>query len=205
MRLAPSWRLFALAALVMLMIALPAFAAGDHGGEKKGGLDFTGIKRWDLGIYTLVVFGLLMLIIGKVAWPKIQSGLEKRESNISSALEQAKRDRAEAEAKLADAKKQLAEAATQAKAILDEARRDADALKATEREAGVKEAQAERERAKREVAIERDAALKDVYEKAIELASLMATKAVRQQVSINTQNELVNESIAELNANANRA
>src|SRR5947208_1091831 len=57
-----------------------------HDAHKGGGLDFTGIKRYDLGIYTLIVFGILMFVLSKYAWPHIKSGLEKRETNILSAL-----------------------------------------------------------------------------------------------------------------------
>ncbi len=211
MRIASHYKLFALAALVVLVYALPVLAAADpHApadahGEKKGGLDFTGIKRWDLGIYTLVVFGLLMFIVNKFAWPHIKTGLEKRETNIRSALDEARKDRADAEARLTDAKKQLAEAAQQAKAILDEARKDADALRAEQREAGVKDAEAERERAKRETASKQEAMTKEVQQQAVELAVLIATKAIRQQVTIQNQSDLLNESIAELKTNASRA
>ncbi len=206
MRTASHYKLFALAALVVLVIALPALAAADpHAGEKKGGLDFTGIKRYDLGIYTLVVFGLLMFIVGKFAWPNIRAGLAKREANIGALIADAKRDRAEAEAKLTDANKQLAEAATKAKAILDEARKDADALKVSEREVGVKDAQAERERVKRDLDIERDAVGKELHQQVVELATLIASKAIRQQMSLDKQGSLVDESIAELKANATRA
>ncbi len=205
MRTASHYKLFALAAIVVLVIAFPALAADPHAGEKKGGLDFTGIKRYDLGIYTLVVFGLLMFIVGKFAWPNIRVGLAKREANIGSALADARRDRADAEAKLTEAKKQLDAAAAQAKAILDEARRDADVLKASEREVGVKEAQAERERVRRDLAIERDAVGKQLHQHVVELATLIASKAVRRQVTIDTKSELVNESIDELRTNANRA
>src|SRR5215475_5958090 len=128
-----------LALFAVCLFAAPVLAADSHGGESGGGvfdkLAFTGIKRWDLGLYTLIVFGLLMFILSKYAWPNIKSGLEKRETSILSALEQAKKDRADAEARLTDAKKQLVDAAQQAKAILDEARRDADALRVAEREA----------------------------------------------------------------------
>src|SRR5947208_1940967 len=47
--------------------------AAGHGGEK-GGLDFTGIKRYDLGIYTLIVFGLLLFVLSRYAWPHISEG-----------------------------------------------------------------------------------------------------------------------------------
>lgn len=184
--------------------AMPAGGHAAHG-EPKGGLDFTGIKRWDLGIYTLVVFGLLMFIVGKFAWPNIRAGLAKREANIGAVIADAKRDREETAAKLADANKQLAEAAAKAKAILDEARKDADALKVAEREVGVKEAQAERERVRRDLDIERDAVGKTLHQQVVELASMIASKAIRQQVTIDKQSQLVDESISELKANASRA
>ncbi|MCS6864623.1 MAG: F0F1 ATP synthase subunit B [Gemmataceae bacterium] len=174
-----------------------ATAHDDH--AHGGGLSFTGIHRWDLGLYTLIVFGLLIFILSRFAWPHIRAGLEKREANILAALEQAKKDRADAEARLAEAKKQLHEAAQQAAAILAEARRDAEVLKATEIEKGQKEAQAERERAKRDVEIRMDAMRKELRQEVVELALLIATKALRRQVTIDNHHQLLDEAIAELN------
>jgi F-type H+-transporting ATPase subunit b len=209
MRLATMSRFCALAVFAVLVLAAPALAAESHGGESGGGmldkLAFTGIKRWDLGLYTLIVFGLLMFILSKYAWPHIKSGLEKREANILGALDQARKDRADAEARLAEAKKQLAEAAQQARAILDEARKDADALKAAETEKGAKDAQAERERANRDIDSKMEAMKKELTQEVIQLAALMATKALGRQVTLENQRELLDESIAELKANANKA
>jgi F-type H+-transporting ATPase subunit b len=175
----------------------------DHGSG--GGLGFTGIKRWDLGIYTLIVFALLILILSKFAWPHIKEGLEKREANIRSALDEARREREQSLVALAEAKKQLAAAADQVKGMLDEARRDADVLKASEREVGVKDAAAERDRAKREIEAARDAALKDIYEQAVKLAALMSEKALRRSVSAEDHRRLLDESIAELKGSNGKA
>lgn len=209
MRHAPLGRLCALALFAVLVFTAPALAAESHGGGEGGGmldkLAFTGIKRWDLGLYTLIVFGLLMLILSKYAWPHIKSGLEKREATILSALDQAKQDAAVARTELEAARKELAKAAQDARAILDEARRDADALKASEREVGMQEAQAERERAKREVETRMEVMKKELIHEVTELAALMATKALRRQVTVENQRELLDESIAELKANVNRA
>lgn len=177
--------------------------SGAHG--EKGGLDFTGIKRYDLGIYTLIVFGLLVFILAKVAWPKIREGLEKREAAIRGARDEAKQDRADAEARLAEAKKRLDATAAQVKGMLDEARRDADALRAGEREAGARDAAAERERAKREIDAARDAALKDIYEQAVKLAALMSEKALRRTVSAEDHRRLLDESLNELRDAAHKA
>lgn len=197
MRLESMSRLFALAVLAILALAMPALAAETHG-EKSGGLDFTGIKRWDLGIYTLIVFGILMFVLSKYAWPHIRTGLEKREVNIKSALAQAKQDSEAAKLALAEAKQRLDQTATEVRAMLDEARRDADVLKAAEREAGTRDAAAERERAKREIEAAKDAALKDIYEKAVQLAAMMSEKALRRSVSVDDHRRLLDESIAEL-------
>jgi F-type H+-transporting ATPase subunit b len=182
-----------------------SLAGGDHVHEKSGGLDFTGIKRWDLGIYTLIVFFLLVAIVWKFAWPHIKTGLEKRETNIRSALDEAKKDREESKLALAAAKRQLDETAAQVKGMLDEARRDADVLKASERDVGAKEAQAERERARREIENLKAGLSKEVYEQAVKLASLMAEKAIRRQVSIEDHHRLLDESLTELKSAANKA
>lgn len=209
MRFALVCRFFALALLAALVFAAPAVAADPHAGEGGGGMldkmKFTGIHRWDLGVYTLIVFGILMAILSMGAWPKIRAGLEKREQNIGSALEEARKDRAAAAELMVQAKKELDATAGKVKEMLDEARRDAEALKVAKTEEGAKEAQAERDRAKREVEQERAVLAKDVQQQAVELAVLIATKALRQQVSVENQTRLLDESIAELKANANRA
>ncbi|MCE9563714.1 MAG: hypothetical protein K8U57_16860 [Planctomycetes bacterium] len=198
MRFSLTCRLFVLAALAVLILSVPAFASAPAGGEEKGGLDFTGIKRWDLGIYTLIVFALLIAILSKFAWPAIKEGLEKREATIIGAQEEARRDRKEALEALVKAKAELDAAAAKAKDILDEARRDADALKVSEREVGVKEAAAERERARRETETNKAVMMKEVYEQAVKLASLMSEKALGRQISSDDHARLLDQSIAEL-------
>jgi F-type H+-transporting ATPase subunit b len=173
-------------------------AGGGAEAHGEGGLAFTGIKRYDLGIYTLLVFLILVVILWKFAWPHISEGLQKREDNIRSALDQAKQGQVEATALLAQAKRELDETAAKVKGMLDEARRDADALRADQREAGVKDAQTERERAKREIEAAKDVALKDIYEQSVRLAALMSEKALRRKVSPEDHRRLLDEALADL-------
>src|SRR6266487_2903581 len=42
--------------------------------------------RWDLGLWTLVVFVVLFLVLKKLAWKPMLEGLQKRENNIRSAV-----------------------------------------------------------------------------------------------------------------------
>src|SRR5207302_2744196 len=133
-----------------------------------------------LALYTLVVFGLVLLVLGKFAFPHIIAGLKKREGLIAQAKEDAIAAQNAAEEmrkKLAD---EFAAANDKIRLLIEEARRDADALRIKERELGQKDAATERERAKREIEAAKDAALQEIYQKTVELATMISTKAVRK-------------------------
>jgi F-type H+-transporting ATPase subunit b len=173
-------------------------AAGHAEAVPKGGLSFLQLERYDLGIYTLVVFGLLLFILNKFAWPQINEGLKKREASIAGAKDEAQKALKDAEAMRATLRDDMAKAQDQVRAMLEEARRDADALRQKEKEAGVKDAQAERERAKREIESATDAALKQISQQAIDLAALMSAKAMGRNITADDHRRLLDESLAEL-------
>ena len=183
------------------VLLLPAIASAAGGGGSKSVLAPDLVNS----IVTLVVFGALLAILYTFAWGPILKGLQARETAQFQAIEDAKKAREEAAALRTQLQTEMSKAADQVRAILEEARRDAEALRASEREAAAKEAEAERERVRRDLALERESLIKDVYTQAVELATLMATKAARVQVSVEKHSKLLDESIAELTANANRA
>jgi F-type H+-transporting ATPase subunit b len=194
-----------LAVAVTLLAAAPDALAASGGGDDAGGLGFLQLKRYDLGIFTLIVFGLLVLVLSQTAWPKITEGLAKREAAILGARDEAVRVRAEAEETRARLQKEFAEAQDKIRAMLDEARRDADALRTTEREAGVKEAAAERERARREIEAAKDTALDEIYRTAVDLATNLSVKTLGRQITADDHRKLLDESLAELRQSAQRA
>jgi F-type H+-transporting ATPase subunit b len=149
-------------------------------------------------VTTLVVFGLLMGILWKFAWGPIMKGLELREKNIHAAKDEAAKVKHEVEELRLKLNAEFAAANDKIRAMLEEARRDADALKAKEKEAGIKEAQAERERAKREIETAKEQALQEIQVQAVKLASLMSSKAVRRSVNEDDHKRLVAESLDEL-------
>lgn len=193
-----------LAAVALLVAAAPALAADTGAKKDEGGLAFLDLHRYDLGIFTLVVFGLLCLILWRFAWPKISEGLAKREETILSARDEAVKARQEAEDLRGKLKAEFAQAHDQIRAMMDEARRDAEVLRAREREAGQKEAAAERDRVKKEIETAKDAALAEIHQRAIQLATLMSSKAIRRQLSIEDQGRLVQESLQELKVGVGR-
>ena len=157
-------------------------------------------KSYDLGIYTLVVFGLMMLILYRFAWPHISAGLAAREANILNARDEAIKSQREVEELRAKLKAEYAQANEKIRGMMEEARRDAEALRAKEKEAGAKDAANERERAKREIDSAKEQALQELYQSSIKLASLMSSKAIRRELSAEDHARLLDESLKEIQA-----
>lgn len=182
-------------------LALAAVASDEHGAavaEKPNIFDLPA--RWDLSLYTLIVFGLLLFLLGRFAWPSILKGMQDREQAILTARDEAQAAQRDAEAIRAELKTRLAAAQDEVRAMIEDARKDAEKLRATEREAGVREAAAERDHATKEIAAAKEQALAEIYEKSIRLASLMSSKAIKRQLTVDDHGRLVQDSLAELDA-----
>src|SRR2546423_12700821 len=78
-----------------------------------------------LMIWTLVVFGLTMLLLWKVAFPRIAEALDKRQRAIEDSVDAAERTRREADELVADYRERLSQARGQADEILSRPRRAA--------------------------------------------------------------------------------
>ncbi len=182
-------------ALVVMLAVLPALgvAASEGGGD---GNIFTG----DLGniIWTLVVFGLVVLVLDKFAWGPILDGLQQREDFIRESLESAKQDRDAAEARLASYDDKLTEARAEASAIVEEGRRDAEVLRQRIDQEAKVEAEKTLERAKREIGIAKETAVKELYTLSGTLATDIASAIVARELKPEDHERLIAESIDEL-------
>ena len=77
-----------------------------------------------LMVWTLLAFGITMLILRKFAFPKIQDALDRRQRLIEESIEAADRTREEAEQLLSDYRARLAEARVQAEEIVERAQKN---------------------------------------------------------------------------------
>jgi F-type H+-transporting ATPase subunit b len=179
-------------AVVGLLAGTPIFAseAGQSGGVFAG----------DVGnmIWTLVIFVGVVLVLGKFAWPNIHGGLLEREKFIRQSLLDAKRDREEAESRLKEYVEKLQSARSEATAIVDEGRRDAEEVKRKILEEGQREATAALDRAKREISIAKESAIKEIYGVAAALATGAAAKIVKKELNAKDHERLIADSIAEM-------
>jgi F-type H+-transporting ATPase subunit b len=152
----------------------------------------------DLGLWTIVVFILLFLILRKLAWGPMLEGLHKREESILDAINEAEKARAEAKTLHDQFEKKMAEIGEKSRELLDQARRSAQQMQDEMMAKAKGEISAERERLHREVDMARDAALKDIWEQTAVLATLVSAKTIKRDLGVDDHRRLVDEAVAEL-------
>jgi F-type H+-transporting ATPase subunit b len=180
--------------LLVPFYALAADAA--HGAEEQ--VDILA-PRFDLGIWTIVVFALLLFVLRKYAWDPMLVGLHRREQSILDAIEDAKRARAEADALRQQFQADMAQAESRVSAMIEEGRRNA--ARAAEEETARARAtmQEERERMHRELQLAKDQALQELWNQTANLATVISGKAIQRQLNLDDHRRLVDEALRELN------
>lgn len=177
--------------IACLATASPVLAAGGEGASNP----FAG----DIGnaLWTIVIFLVVVVVLGKFAWGPILDALQKRETFIRDSLAQAKHDREDAERKLKELTDRLNTARQEATAIVDEGRRDAEVVKHRIEQEARSEADRMIERARREIGIATETAVKEIYTLGSKLATDVASRVIRKELSGTEHDRLINESIDE--------
>src|SRR5262249_53079944 len=152
----------------------------------------------DLGLWSLVVFVLLLIVLGKYAWGPMLHGLQRREQNIRNAIEESQKTREEAQKLRAQFEQQLAKAHDNVRDILDEGRRAAQQLTEEMTSKARADIQAEQERRRREIEMAKDQALQELWNQSAQLATLISAKAIRRQLNEEDHRRLVDDALAEL-------
>lgn len=186
-------RMIGLCCLLLACWASPALAQG-HSEESPN--PFAG----DLGnaVWTLVIFLLVLIVLGKFLWGPILKGLQSREEFIATSIHDADNANKKAQELLSDYSAKLDQARAEAAGIVEEGRRDAEVVKRTLQEDARKEADAMIERAKREVGIARDTAVRELYDLGAKLATDVASKIIAKEINPQDHQRLIEDSIAEL-------
>ena len=181
-----------IALLVLTVAAAPALAQEEA--HKPSIVD----PRFDLTIWSIVIFLILFVVLKKYAWTPILEGLTKREKSIEDAIEEAKRTRAEMARHKADFERQLAEANQQIPRLMDEARRAADQLRDEMRANANAEIQEERQRLRRDIEVAKDQALQDIWNQAANLATLISAQVIGRSLSGDDHRRLVDDALKEI-------
>jgi F-type H+-transporting ATPase subunit b len=174
-------------------IAIPLGASeGDSGGS------FLVSPNLGLMIWTLLVFGITMYVLSRVAFPRIQEALDKRANLIRESIDEAEKTRAEADQILEEYRARLKEAREQADEIIARARKTAETTTAEAVEAGRDKREELLAAARRDIESETRRSLERIRKEVADLTVLTTEKVTRKSLNADDQKRLVQEALAEV-------
>ncbi len=149
-------------------------------------------------IWTFIIFLLLLVILGKVAWKPLIASLKTREQAIADSLSRAEQARADAERLIAENKAERLKAEEEVQKALHEGRAYAEQM----RRDLVEKAKAEADRmlVQARAEIERDTqhALVKLREEVSDLAILATSKLLDENMNEERHRKIINKMIADL-------
>lgn len=171
-------------AMLLLALPLPLQAAQEGG---------AGLFAVDPGLFvwTIVVFLVVLVVLGKFAWGPILGALDAREKGIRGSIDDAQAMRAEAQSLLEEHRRQLAEARRESQQIVAEGRQAAERLGQEIQDKARVEGERIVERARQEIVRERDLALAQIREESVDLALAAAAHLLKERLDADRDRELV--------------
>ena len=150
--------------------------------------------------WVVVAFILFFILFGKRLWGAMASMLDSRAARVKYELEEASRLRREAEAMLRNAEKQHADAMTEAKALIANARVEAGRVAAAATAEAEGSAKRREKMAVDRIAAAEKAAVDDVRLAAADIATVAARQVLSQGLSVEADAHLIDQAITQLPA-----
>ena len=177
---------------VLALTALPVHAAE----EAEALSPFAG----NIGnaIWTLAIFVIVVIVLGKFAWGPVLGLLQQREEFIHRALADAKRDRDAAEASLKEYAAKLQSAHAEAAALVEDARRDGERLREEIRQRAKGEADKMVTNAQRQIELETGRALEQIRREAVDLSVMIASKIIQRNLTKEDNERLIDEALEQV-------
>jgi F-type H+-transporting ATPase subunit b len=177
-------------------VTIPLILAAEHGaGETEYGLVLP--VQWETFFWAWGIFLLLFLVLRKLAWKPLLEAVDAREKRISDSLQKAEEVQRAAAEIASRQEAALAEAHGKAKAVLDEARAQAEDFRKRETDKARQEADAFLDRAKKEISLEearaRDALRRETVNLVIEASSRVLERSVTSEDERRLAERLVGE------------
>jgi F-type H+-transporting ATPase subunit b len=167
-------------------------AASDSGGS------FLVSPKIGLMIWTLLAFGITLIVLNKVAFPRIAEALDKRRMAIEESIEQAQRAKQEADELLEEYRARLREAREQAEDITVRARKAADSLADQAKAEASKQREELLARTRRDIEAETRRALEEIRKEVANLTVIATEKVTRKSLTPEDHRRLIEEALGEV-------
>jgi F-type H+-transporting ATPase subunit b len=179
------------------MSDLPLIIATAAEGEEEGG-SFLVSPDVGLMVWTLLVFGISLYLLGKLAFPRIAEALDRRQKAIEESIDIAERTRSEADELLAEYRERLTAARQQADDIVARSRKAGEQLEADLVVAGKQRREELLEQARKDIETETRRAIQEIRAEVADMTILATEKVTRKTLTTDDQRRLVEEAVAEL-------
>jgi F-type H+-transporting ATPase subunit b len=151
-----------------------------------------------LMIWTLLLFGISLYILWKLAFPRISDALDRRQKAIEESIDHAEQIRKEADDVLAEYRHRLGEAREQADEIVQRARKAAETHERDAAEAAKVRREQLMEQTRREIETETRRAIQDIRTEVADLTVMATEKVTRKTLTEDDQRRLVQDALSEL-------
>ncbi len=151
-----------------------------------------------LMVWTLLVFGATMLLLSRLAFPRISEALERRRKAIEESIDTAERTREEADQILTEYRERLKEARAQAEEIVQRARQTAETHEREAKEKGQELLAEAARKAERDIEAATQRALDDIRNEVADLTILATEKVTHKVLDEADQRRLVEEALRDL-------
>jgi len=181
----------------MLEFAHSALLLAQEHGDEPSGIDLVLPDAAEL-LWGAICFVVVMVVLTKVAFPRLRQAIESREQKIQGDLEEADKAKNEAQSQLDEYKQQLADARSEANRIIEESRQQAEQVRRDLTEKAEKEAEAIVARAQEQIQAERTRTVQELQTQIADLSIQLAEKVVGRSLDDSSQRELVDAYIKEV-------
>ena len=155
-----------------------------------------------LMIWTLLLFGISMYILWKLAFPRISEALDRRQHAIEESIDHAERMRHEADDLLDEYRERLHEARGQAEQIIERARKAAEAHEREAQEHATERREQLMEQTRRDIESETRRAIQEIRREVADLTVMATEKVTRKVLTEEDQRRLVEEALGDLDFSA---
>ncbi|MGE0444860.1 MAG: F0F1 ATP synthase subunit B [Vicinamibacterales bacterium] len=153
-----------------------------------------------LYVWTILTFLILVGLLAKFAWRPLLEALESRQASIRKSLDDARQAKQELERLHAESAKILAEARSEAEAIISRTRSDADRFREELKQKARAEAASIVANAGKQIELETSRALQQIRHEAVDLSVAIASKLLQKNVTKADNERLIEDTFKQLEA-----
>jgi F-type H+-transporting ATPase subunit b len=155
-----------------------------------------------LMIWTLLLFGLSLYILWKLAFPRISEALDRRQHAIEESIDHAESVRKQADEVLAEYQERLREARQQAEQILERSRKTAETREREIQAQAQERREQMMEQTRKDIEAETRRAIQEIRREVADLTVLATEKVTRKVLDEADQRRLVEDALSELDFSA---